>query len=398
MTVVLLAAGCASRRPETHAAATIPRLRRAGAGYAVPSPLPAGGPGSVIAASATTTSAVLGGAARTELLYHSNDRTGADVAVSGVVLVPPGTAPAGGWPVVSWGHGTTGVADACTPSTTPNLFYNEYAQVARGFLAAGYAVVATDYLGLGTPGLHSYSVGVDLGNAMADIVAAARSVNHSLSTTWFGVGHSEGGQAALFASRAAARHPGLRLAGTVAIAPSSQLVLALPAIAHGDVPADVVYGLYLLAGLSRVDPSVKVADLAGPAARDQLDLVLNTGCLPEALDRFRGVDIASVFDIPDATMSALSGLLAEVGEPDRTATAGPLLVVQGDADHDIPPPATAALVARLTALGVDVTSHLYPGLDHDGVLGPSSCDTLAWMASHGGPAPRHCVPSPTDLS
>ena len=38
------------------------------------------------------------------------------VAVSGTVAVPKGKAPKGGWPVVSWAHGTIGIADACAPS------------------------------------------------------------------------------------------------------------------------------------------------------------------------------------------------------------------------------------------------------------------------------------------
>ena len=36
--------------------------------------------------------------------------------MTGMVAVPNGTAPAGGWPVVTWGHGTNGMADVCAPS------------------------------------------------------------------------------------------------------------------------------------------------------------------------------------------------------------------------------------------------------------------------------------------
>src|SRR5688572_28267088 len=55
------------------------------------------------------------------VLYTSTD--GIDgktaIAVSGSVYVPKGTAPAGGWPVIAWAHGTTGTADVCAPSWMP---------------------------------------------------------------------------------------------------------------------------------------------------------------------------------------------------------------------------------------------------------------------------------------
>src|SRR5882757_10971201 len=43
--------------------------------------------------------------------YRSTSGLGYPVVVSGVVLTPAGAAPPGGWPVVSWAHGTTGVSD-----------------------------------------------------------------------------------------------------------------------------------------------------------------------------------------------------------------------------------------------------------------------------------------------
>lgn len=411
LTMALVAGmvACSSEGGETAGGTTAPAdggtfdlqvdaLERDGDGWAVPDPLPAGDPGAVIAVGESTPSEEYDGATRTDLLYHSTDRTGADRAVSGTLVVPDGEPPEGGWPVLSWAHGTSGVADACAPSTHPNLFYNEYAQQVRWFLEAGYAVAASDYVGLGTPGMHSYSVGEDLGNAVADIVPAARSSNADLSPTWFAVGHSEGGQAALFATRAASRHPELDLAAAVAIAPSSNLQLALPGIALGAVPADVAYGVYFLAGLSTVDETIDVAALLGSAARPHADLLLESGCLLEALDALSDAPPGDLFAMPDAEMQRLSDLLATVGNPDLEPTEGPLLVVQGSDDHDVPQFLTDDVVASLEAQGVDLTYRLYPGEGHDTVLGPSVCETLTWLADHGGPDPTACEPAPTDLS
>ncbi|MFN8050517.1 MAG: alpha/beta hydrolase [Acidimicrobiales bacterium] len=374
------------------------RLTRTGSSYDVPSPLPTAPPGSVIAATRARSTDAFPSATRREVLYHSTDFAGNDVAVSGTLLVPDRTPPAGGWPVISWAHGTSGVADVCAPSTTDNLFYNEYAQQVRGFLAAGYAVAASDYVGLGTPGVHSYSIGVDLGNAVADIVAAARRLDSHLSSTWFAVGHSEGGQAVLFATRSAARHPDLRLAATVAIAPSSHLELALPYIAAGGLPADVAYGLYLLAGLGRVDPSVDITKLVGSGGRSVVDRVTTSDCLLDTLADLKDVPPTDVLALPADTMTSLSALLEKYGDPDHEPTVGPLLIVQGETDHDIPAAVTKLMADHLVALGSDATYREYPGMDHDRVLGPSMCETLAWMTEHGGPAATSCVAEPTDMS
>ena len=97
-------------------------------------------------------------------------------------------------------------------------------------------------------------------------------------------------------------------------------------------------------------------------------------------------------------MRRVSALLAEVGNADQEPTIGPLLVVQGADDQDVPPIATDALVESLRGQGVDVTYRTVPDEDHDTVLGPTVCDTLEWLADHGGPTPSDCEPAPTDMS
>ncbi|MEX0767255.1 MAG: hypothetical protein WD029_02150, partial [Microthrixaceae bacterium] len=255
-----------------------------------------------------------------------------------------------------------------------------------------------DYIGLATPGLHSYSVGVDLGNAMVDILPAALTIDSKLSRTWFAIGHSEGGQAALFATRASSRQPDFTLAATVAIAPSSSLDLSLEAISNGDLPADVIYGLYLLVGLSTVDSSITLEQFSGPAAKKHLDLIAESDCLLEAFEVFAEEDIEDVFDISEVDMNRLSVLLGEIGNPDQEPTVGPLLLVQGEDDVDIPSGITVVLSESLKALGVDVTLRVYPGLGHDTVLGPATCETLDWLAQFGGPSAADCVAEPTDMS
>ena len=119
-------------------------------------------------------------AASTKLvLYTSVTPKGKRVAVSGSVSVPKGKPPKHGWPVISFAHGTTGTADVCAPSRNrkgnPARAYISYIDPElNAWLKAGYAVVRTDYQGLGTPGPHPYLIGKAEGRSVLDIVRAAR--------------------------------------------------------------------------------------------------------------------------------------------------------------------------------------------------------------------------------
>ncbi len=392
---VVVVAGCASASHAGPRPFSIATVRVVNHTYVVPDPAKAGRPGELAAASDRGPGRLTANAERWTLLYHSSNSVGRDVVVSGALLVPRGTPPAGGWPVVSWGHGTTGLADRCAPSQRENLFYNEYAQEARSFLNAGYAVVATDYPGLGTPGVHTYLIGVDEGNAMVDIVTAARRAVPHLSTQWFAVGHSQGGQAVLFASRAAHRDRRLRLRGTVAIAPASHLDIILPAVLSGNDPSDLSYALYSLIGLSAVDPSVDLSALVARAGLARLPLITEGECLDQTDAAFKAVTPRDVFRISAHETTRLSAKLGSAANPDNTPVIGPVLVVQGADDGDVPAPITTAMVQHLHRLGSDISERLYPGLNHDGVLGPSSCDVLAWLARHGGPRVRACRSQPS---
>ena len=189
--------------------------------YTPPKGLVKGAHGSPIWARRLTGSAALPGGRRNRLLlYRSTGITGSSTAVSGTLAVPKGRPPKGGWPLVSWAHGTTGIADRCAPSrgggSGPPLL--------ERWLKAGYAVVRTDYEGLGTPGAHPYLIGRSEGRSVLDAARAARNLDRRIGKRFVVAGHSQGGQAALFAaSLAPAYTRELKLRGTVAFAPASHL-------------------------------------------------------------------------------------------------------------------------------------------------------------------------------
>lgn len=166
--------------------------------------LSAGRHGSLIWSRRVVDGPTIGGTTHV-VMYRSTSAKGEPVAVSGVVSVPTGDPPEGGWPVISWGHGTTGMADDCAPSRSlvdqqTGVYTASMDQTTADLVDDGYAVVRTDYEGLGTPGPHPYLMGQSAGAAMTDIVLAAHELSPNLSAQWVAMGQAaaEAGSGAAF--------------------------------------------------------------------------------------------------------------------------------------------------------------------------------------------------------
>jgi alpha-beta hydrolase superfamily lysophospholipase len=364
-------------------------------GYTVPSPLLLGNAGALIAhADAPSLARGLGAARAWRLLYHSRDRLDRDIAVSAMLLVPHGPAPASGWPLVSWAHGTSGLADQCAPSIAPGLGNDKSAQrEMRALLAQQFAVVASDYPGLGTPGEHTYLIGADDARAVIDAVGAAHALlGTRVSRSWVTVGHSEGGQTALFVAQAAtARAPQWRFLGTVALAPASSLEVLIPFAEATHDPVEQAYLVYALAGLGAVEPSVRVESLLTPQAK-ALFPDTRTGCIDAITNDFARHHVTTVLAIDAATKARLNTLLGRHDDPDRARASGPILVAQGIDDADVPAAATDGMVTRMCAIGDHVQFSLYKGLDHNDLVAGSQPEVDAWIAARfaGGAASTNC--------
>jgi len=152
--IILTLAACSNPAGPAHSRVVGAAATKAGpdgdAFYQPPGVLPAGAHGTLIWARPSQGPAVLSGATNTLLLYTQQGINGTTVATSGSVAVPRGTPPHGGWPVVTWGHGTTGIADQCAPTrynNPKNAATND--PLLQAWVSQGYAVVASDYEGLG---------------------------------------------------------------------------------------------------------------------------------------------------------------------------------------------------------------------------------------------------------
>ncbi|HET6507704.1 MAG TPA: lipase family protein [Baekduia sp.] len=355
--------------------------------YTPPKPLPGHRHGDAIWAKAAHGGVVVPGSSATELvLYRSQDAHGANVPVSGVISIPKGRAPRGGWPVITWAHGTTGIADACAPSRDdgrPAHAYNSYVYpLLSSWLKAGYAVVRTDYEGLGTPYDHQYLNGRAEGSGVLDIVRAARQVDPRLSKNIIISGHSQGGHAALFAAALASRYtPELKVKGTVAFAPASHLDEQIPLTTGLTTPnpglsaliATIGYGLHA-AYPDRVD----LASFLSPEGV-QLALKTQSTCLSQLTADAQGVAPAALFQ-PGADLGPIARLL-DLNDPSHLVIRTPVLLEQGTADTTVFPVFTDQLASELRHNGTD--GRLYyrklDGVDHGGIVVAGAKPATTWI-------------------
>lgn len=350
--------------------------------YAVPDPLPPGEPGEVIQVEPRGEVAGVPGSMGWRVLYHSRSVHGEDIAVSGTILRPAGDAPEGGFPVLSWAHGTTGTADGCAPS-----MHDPRIPALAELLAAGYVVAATDYEGLGTPGLHPYLLGGSEGRGVLDAARAAHSFDPVDAgedvVVW---GHSQGGHAALFAGELAPAYaPELDVRGVVAIAPAGDLEIVVQA-ALGSV-----FGFMLAGTWAEEYPSIDLEALLTPEARALLPL-LDELCTPalagELAELPAGVAQPGVAPLE---LDPFGELVVESSAGHRPVEP-PILVVHGDGDELIPVALSELLVPALCGVDADAELRTYPGATHSSILDAAATDVLAWTADRfAGAATSGCA-------
>jgi pimeloyl-ACP methyl ester carboxylesterase len=318
------------------------------------------------------------------VLYSSRTPQGAKDAVSGSVSVPKGKPPKGGWPVITWAHGTTGVADVCAPSrnsvtnpSQPSISYiypdlNEW-------LRAGYAVVQTDYQGLGTPGKHPYLIGEAEGRSVLDIVTAARQLDPKISKRFLIAGHSQGGQSALFAAgEASSWTPRLNLRGTVAFAPASHILDQASLLPLLTSPNGLTaLATLILDGASTQSSAIDVNKLLSDEVLAFYPL-LQSQCLEQlgASNELGGIP-PSHLERSGADLSVVNPILAAMNPLVRSAA--PIQLEQGTADTTVFPNFTDQLNTELVNAGNQVTYKKYAGVSHGGVVTAGEPDALAFF-------------------
>lgn len=323
--------------------------------------------------------------------------TNSETSVTGTVFAPKGDAPPGGWPIIAFGHGTSGIQSDCAPSLSPDLL-GLAAPVAL-LVQAGYVVTLPDYQGLGNDATyHPYLEPNTEGYNMIDAVRAARKLVPDTSDRWVAAGFSQGGQAAWAANELATTYgKELTLLGSVVLAGPLDLSFIADTAASGGLTKEQkpVYQA-ILAALADEHPDFTLDDYRHGILEQRWDSLLQCD-VTHAAERDQTFDQLTPDDLrpssPEAT-DALRRRLQQRSVPQQPATA-PMLVVYGDSDRILPVESTDGALAAACGMGDVIDIRKQPGKGHTDLdIGVA----LTWIADRFQdlPVTNSCAPPPPE--
>lgn len=324
------------------------------------------------------------------LRYRSTSATGAANTVSGTLLVPKAGYPLGTRPIIGYAFGTHGLGDQCAPSAGLSRGGEAELALVSLFLLKGYAVAMTDYEGLGTPGPHTYMVGVSQGHAVLDSVRAATRVSGaglSASAPVGVMGYSQGGSSAAWAAQ---------------LQPSYAPELRLRGVAAGGVPADLHavaahldggqdFGLAAAAGVG-LDAAYPELDLEADLNDRGRALLADAAddCVDD-LGKLAGLRFADLSPVDLLNQPKWLTRLAE-NRLGATAPRVPMFLYHARGDQIIPLAVGSTLRTEYCRAGVNARWTTLPAPDH--VTGAVEGGSLAieWLALRllGLPALGNC--------
>ncbi|WP_391485715.1 alpha/beta hydrolase [Acinetobacter pittii] len=325
------------------------------------------------------------------LTYKMLGQSGQEVQATSLVFTPNTPPPVGGWPIVVWAHGTTGVADACAPSKA--ALTESTKDLISKLLAAGYVVVAPDYEGLGTSGIHPFLNVKSEAFSITDAVVAARNYlsqrNLLTSKKWLTIGHSQGGHAALGAAQYASRAQ-LDYKGTVAVAPACNLGFILVAgeqsVANATLDKKIsmyaqldTYTALVTAGIRNTQPAFnysqvftsQVSSIAAQAetiCSGPLGQAFGAGMTKYATDHNGTLDGYTRTQPNFMAVQLVKTFLDKDSQPLQVKVTTPIIIYQGVADTTVPKVATDILISNATVVGTKINSYVTGNWDHGTVM------------------------------
>ncbi len=351
--------------------------------YDTPDPLPAGKPGELIRSQEFDEYEIPFSVTAVRILYHSRSASGKDVAASGVVLFPyDKKPPAGGWPVIAWAHGSTGVARSCAPSLMRNIGHGPFLSM---YVNLGYAVVATDYTGLGTGFRNAFLDGPSNATDVVNSVPAARAAVPQLGARWIVMGEAEGGFTAVAVAEKEndIRDPGYL--GAIAISNVTSVNGIYADSTRG--PSNLML-TSLAYGIRTVYPQFQETDMLTEKALALYHDIEQMCSEPRTTPELPPVQMVK----PGWESNAFVRQYFDRNDPGRTRAYGPILVISGATPAATLATMTAQTMSRICKQGDRVQWERYPDLDPGSVLGESVRDQIGWIEGRfsGRPSPTNC--------
>ena len=321
------------------------------------------------------------GSSAYRISYYSTNLSGRRHEVTGAVIIPNGPPPVQGRNVIAWAHGTSGVAENCGPSSSPDL-YRSIAGL-PDMLQRGYVVVAADYEGLGSAGTHPYLVGDSAARTIIDAVRAVRELPAAATTDRYAVwGESQGGHSALATGQIAARYaPDLKLVAVAAAAPPTDLKANLTGGSNGPVRA--LLTAYTAASWSKYY-NIPLATVVRPVGQDLIKRLARNCVSLDGVALRTKIGIARLAaqlrKVDISKQPRWAELLRRNSiQPEVIRT--PLLIAQGTADAVVAPAVTRNFAKALCAKGQRIRFVSIEKGDHFSIGARSATATIDWMAA-----------------
>ncbi|KAI4185340.1 MAG: hypothetical protein L6R41_004195 [Letrouitia leprolyta] len=313
-------------------------------------------------------------------MYQSKTSSGRFVPVSAYILWPYIARDYGpGVPLLAWAHGTSGSNDECAPSNIQNLWH--HFQAPYNLALQGYAVVATDYAGLGISKdlsgnfiVHEYLNAIAQANDVRYSIPAARKAFPELSAKFVVIGSSEGGQAAWGFAEKLVAEPMEGHLGTVALSPVTSL-LALP-------ESEAVVPLLLLMlspSLQTNYPNFKPEQIFTSQGQQSLQTYVGLKGCNTVLFNVPSTGIMRDGWQENAAIQSWQKTAGVGGKP----ISGPMLVIQGGIDPIVYPPTVTDAVNRTIAVdgSASIQFHMLPNVSHAPAMYGGLQIYLDWIAA-----------------
>lgn len=301
---------------------------------------------------------------------------------TGAVFLPKGPAPEGGWPVVVWTHGTIGVATDCAPSLNPRSDRDK--QYLNTWLSLGFAVVAPDYAGLGSPGLHHYLNARGEAWSVLDSISASLK-NFPLSNKIIIVGQSQGAHAAFAASGYQKSYaPKLHVMGTVLTGTPyinnntsvNSIFTSGTSDGTGGDPK-IPYAYYIFLSAADTNKSLKAADYFQKDAVADVNLAKNL-CITELTQHVmenklndKNTFLPSFQDLVNTQLQSLHYNTLKIDHP--------VFIGIGLKDINVPTAMQQVFARDVKAAGTPVDIHEYAGMNHSETVNVSLRDSVPFV-------------------
>ncbi|WP_180104622.1 S9 family peptidase [Acinetobacter sp. YH12108] len=344
--------------------------------------------------------------------YNMPNVNGERAEATAMVFYPNIPQPQDGWRVVVWEHGTVGSGDSCAPSN--NQLNNNFRGLASSLLAQGYVIVAPDYEGLGTRGIHPY---LNLKSAAQSAIYAVRAFKEQqgnrFNGAWVSVGQSQGGHASLATAQFADEDPNYKAA--VAAAPASSLGYIISEVAPQALSALVeagqdnaakavyaellAYAAYVAVGIKAYEPGFNYRNIFSSRAAIVAEKAEGTTgenglCLgPLITEYMQDIDDYLVNN-PEKTVVDYPGLVEnfqnnssvekflENNQPATEKINVPVMIIQGTADMAVPYPVTNTLQQGLKDMGTTVNFVEVENASHTEAIVQSRTQLLTFINTY----------------